>query len=210
MTYRSNKIKIDKHCMIDIEALAQSTDAVILSIGAVCFDPYANDIEDYLKSSSILNKNLQQKIEKGNFTTFYKKVSVESCLELNMCIEDSTMGWWAKQDQKVIDEAFSEEGREPIDQILKELFVFSKHCTHFWAKSPSYDMVILETAAKRLNAGIPWQYHQTRDVRTIEELTGLSSRGSNTHRADDDALNQAMIVQKGYQKLGLTRPVWPE
>jgi inhibitor of KinA sporulation pathway (predicted exonuclease) len=186
--------------MIDIEALAQSTDAVILSVGAVAFDPYASDIEDYL----------QKKIEKGNFDTFYEKVSVESCLDLNMTIEDSTMTWWAKQSPEAIDAAFSEDNRKSIEQILKELFVFSRHCTHFWAKSPSYDMVILETAAKRLNTGVPWQYHQTRDVRTMEEVTGLSTKGSNTHDALSDAMNQAKIIQKGYQKLGLTRPVWPE
>jgi hypothetical protein len=200
MAYKSNKILIDKHCMIDIECLGQSTDSVILSVGAVSFDPYSTDINDYF----------QHKIEKGNYTTFYKKVSVESCLELDMKIEDDTMKRWSKQDQKVIDEAFSEENREPIAQVLKELFVFSKHCERFWAKSPSYDLVILETAAKRLNAGVPWQYHMTRDCRTIEELTFLNSKDSNNHDALSDALNQARIVQLGYQKLGLTRPVYPE
>lgn len=202
MAYKSNKILIDKHCMIDIEALSQSTDAAILSIGAIWFDPYSQDITDI---EAIRKGELV-----GNFKTFYKKVSIESCLELNMSVEDSTLSWWAKQKPEAIEEAFSENDRETIEQVLKELFVFSRHCVQFWAKSPSYDLVILETAAKRLNAGIPWQYHQTRDVRTIEEVTDLSSKGSNTHDALSDAINQASVVQKAYQKLGLTRPVWPE
>lgn len=193
-----NKLKprIDQHCMIDIECLAQSNDSVILTIGAVCFDPYANDIEDFEN----------QKIEKHNFTKFYKRVSIESCTDIGLVISEDTVKWWSKQNQHAIDEAFSEEDREPIDKVLKDLFMYSRHCTHFWAKSPQFDMSIIETAAKKLDLGVPWNYHQLRDVRTIEEITSLESKSSNNHRADDDALNQAKIVQKAYQKLGLTRP----
>jgi hypothetical protein len=186
--------------MIDIECLAQSSDAVILTIGAICFDPYSNDIEDFQN----------QKIEKHNFTKFYRRVSIDSCTDAGLVISDDTVTWWSKQNQKAIDEAFSEDDREPLDKVLKELFTFSRHCTHFWAKSPQFDMSIIETAAKRLEFGVPWRYSQLRDVRTIEELTGLESRSSNDHRADEDALNQAKIVQKSYQKLGLTRPVWQD
>lgn len=184
--------------MIDIETLGQARNSAILSVGCVVFDPYTNDLEEFQLDSTANH----------TFTTLYSKVEVESCEKLGMIIEDDAMHWWAKQKPEIIEAAFSDGDRQPIEDVLKELFVFSRHCTRFWAKSPEFDFIILEYAAKQANLGNPWQYHRCRDVRTIEELTGLSTKASNTHDALGDAYNQAIIVQKGYAKLGMQRPQW--
>ena len=195
-----NKTKYEKHMMCDIETLGQARNSVVLSIGAVVFDPYANDLEQVLQNSQ----------SEHTFTTFYKKINIESCEKLGMVIEDDAIKWWSKQAPEILDAAFSDADREPIEDALKELFVFSRHCTRFWAKSPEFDFIILEYAAKQANLGNPWQYHRCRDVRTIEEISGLSTKSSNTHDALGDAYNQAMTVQKAYAKLGMVRPEWPD
>jgi len=195
-----DKTKYEKHLMVDIETLGQARNSVILSVGAVVFDPYATDLEETLQNSSAPH----------TFTTFYKKVDTDSCEKLGMVIDEDTITWWSKQKSEIIEAAFTDDGRETIQDVLKELFVFSRHCTRFWAKSPEFDMLIIEFAAKQAGLGTPWTYHACRDVRTLEELSGLSTKSSNTHDALGDAYNQAMTVQKAYAKLGLVRPEWPD
>jgi exodeoxyribonuclease VIII len=127
-----------------------------------------------------------------------------------MTIEEDVLKWWAKQSPEAIEAAFSESNRIMIEDVLKELFKFSKHCERFWAKSPEFDLSILQFAAKKANLGVPWSYYQERDIRTLEELTGFDTKDLNGHDALSDAYNEAMIVQKGYKKLGMIRPKWPE
>ena len=195
-----DKTKYEKHCSIDIETLGQARNSVVLSIGAVVFDPYDNDLEAALQDTNA----------EHTFTTMYTKVDVESCEKLGMVIEDDTISWWAKQKDEIVEAAFADSNRKTIEEALKELFVFSRHCSRFWAKSPEFDLVILEYAAIRSQLGVPWQYHACRDIRTLEELTGLNTKSSNTHDALGDAYNQSMTVQQAYAKLGLVRPEWPD
>jgi hypothetical protein len=186
--------------MIDLECLGTGYDSVILSIGAVVFDPYENDLEEVL----------EKRQESGSFSLMFERVDLDSCERLGMTIDEDTIKWWSRQNPKAIESAFSSENRKSVEDVLKQLFVLSRHCTKFWAKSPQYDMSILEHAAKMAKIGVPWNYYQLRDVRTIEEVTNLETKSSNDHDALGDAYNQAMMVQKAYAKLGLTRPEWPE
>ena len=75
-----------RHLMVDLETLATSPDAVILTIGAVTFDPASNKIFDKL----------------------YYRVDVESCDRLGMTVNDDTVEWWSKQAADVQTEAFAE------------------------------------------------------------------------------------------------------
>jgi hypothetical protein len=195
-----DKTKYEKHCMIDLECLGTGYNAVILSIGAVVFDPYASDLE-----AAQSNPDCEK-----TFSLMFERVDLDSCERLGMTIDEDTIKWWSKQNPEAIESAFSEENRKNMEDVLRELYIFSRHCTKFWAKSPQYDCSILEHAAKAANIGVAWQYYQLRDVRTIEELSGLESKSLNAHDALGDAYNQAMIIQKAYKKLGMQRPEWPE
>ena len=78
------------HAMIDIETLATSPEAVILSVGGVKFVPYTNDEPHSL---------------------FDLKLDVDEQTALSRDIDKGTVEWWAKQPQNIQDIAFSEEGR---------------------------------------------------------------------------------------------------
>lgn len=173
----------EKHICIDIETLSTKSNAAILSIGAVIFDPYAENMDQV--------------------EAFYKKVSYDSCENAGLVVDDSTMAWWAKQEQTLIDDTFNDDGREDLIQVLKDLNVFCRGGTHFWAKSPSFDCVILETVAGLVNLGVPWSYPQTRDCRTIYDLADPELPKQTVHSALEDAYNQAKGVQTVYKKLNI-------
>ena len=148
--------------MIDIETLATSPDAHILTIAAQVFDPLERD---WL----------------GNF--YYARVDFES--QENRVIEQSTLSWWAtqKESQK---EAFAEEDRVPLSQALVELGKLIWKSKRVWANGSNFDMTILEDAYKSHNMSLPWQYFHVRDARTVYSLvTGLNKYPASHHALED-------------------------
>jgi len=75
-----------KHLMVDMETMAVSHSAVILSLGAVHFNPYGNGYGDKI----------------------YFKINLDDQDALGREIDPNTLDWWAKQDPKIMEEAFSE------------------------------------------------------------------------------------------------------
>ncbi len=89
--------------MIDLETLATSPDASVLSIGAVKFDPFGDELNDQQMDS------------------FYVRVDLDSCDRLGLVTSDSTIAWWAQQSQEAQDEAFNPEGRVDIVDAMNQL-----------------------------------------------------------------------------------------
>jgi len=170
--------------MIDLETLATSTDATILTIGAVKFDPFGKDIEEPAMDS------------------FYVKVDVDSCDELGLVSNDDTIAWWAQQSKEAQAEAFEGDDRIHIREAMDRLYKFCWGAKRIWSNGAAFDIPICETAYKRLNKAIPWSFWQVRDVRTAFDL------GINPHRppvlahhALQDAWNQAVGIQNVYNVL---------
>ena len=67
------------HLMIDLETLATTPDAAILTIGACKFDPRSNDID----------------------ATFYERIQLDTQENYDRTINEDTLAWWSKQDKKV-------------------------------------------------------------------------------------------------------------
>lgn len=172
------------HCMIDLETLATSSDAAILTIGAVKFDPFGFDV-DFLDSDK-----------------FYVKVDLDSCNELNLTVSDDTINWWSTQSKEAQDEAFSQTGRIDIFDAFQNLYKFCWGSTHVWSNGAAFDIVICETVFRRINKKIPWDFWQVRDVRTIFDLGIDPMRPKVTaHNALEDALAQAISVQNVCREL---------
>ena len=183
-------------CMVDIETGSTSPESAILSIGACIFDPKVVNTADELRANS-----------------FSAVISFESNEAANREFSGGTMKWWLQQSQEAIAGLF--EGN--ITQLNSALVEFktwvNSHVpqpVYVWAKSPSFDVVILESAFKQAKQIWPFQFWNTRDVRTIETLAfpngpdELPLREGVHHRAVDDAIYQAICVQTGYQRLGLS------
>ncbi len=170
--------------MLDIETYSTRPNAVILTIGAAKFNPRTGN----------------------SYSSFYRRVDIDSCKKLNMDIDPNTEDWWSIQDEKVRNEAIGKEGiRIPLKQALTELSTYLYGCTYIWAKSPSFDCVILTTAYRLCNMVTPWKFWNERDCRTLYWLAGISNKDvcpeNGAHNAVEDCYAQIKGVKMAYDKL---------
>lgn len=171
--------------MIDLETLATSTDAAILTIGAVKFDPFGRDVSEPAMDS------------------FYVKVDLDSCDEIGLVTNDDTIAWWAQQSKEAQDEAFNDNGdRLHIAEAMNQLYKFCWGAKRVWSNGAAFDVPICETAFKRVGKAIPWSFWQVRDVRTAFDL-GINPQRPPVlaHHALQDAWNQAVGIQNVYNTL---------
>lgn len=178
--------------MLDLETLATTPNCVILTIGAVKFDPFV----DYLKEKTTL-KDLE---------TFYAKITLES--QPDRHIDESTVEWWSKQNAAAQEEAFGEAGRIPLNDALEGLHKFVWQSSRTWCQGPSFDIPILEHAYREYGKPTPWNYSQTRDSRTICDLVPVDMPAElqiTTHNALEDCYKQIINVQQVLSKFGVER-----
>lgn len=169
-----------KHLMVDMETLAVSPKSVVLSLGAVHFDPLSNGIKD----------------------TIYFKIDLDDQDKLNREIDPNTIEWWGKQDPAIMEEAFSATDRIPLTEAMDQFHKFAWGCDAFWSHGATFDLVIIEDILRQLNRPLPWNYWQLRDTRTLFDL-GFNPdmpQGSK-HDALQDAIRQAVGVQNVYSQL---------
>lgn len=171
---------MSKHLMVDLETLATSPDAAILTMGAVTFDPKSDKI----------------------FDEFYVRIDLESVTELGMTVDEKTVEWWGTQSAEAQDEAFGDGDRISIQEAIDRFHKFSWHCNNFWSHGAAFDIVIIEQYYRALKKAPPWNFWQVRDTRTIFDL-GIDPEmpQANKHHALEDARRQAIGVQNVYKKL---------
>lgn len=168
------------HLMIDLEGLATGPDTCILTIAAQTFDPFGSGHYDQ---------------------HYYARVTLES--QETRSIDDATVAWWATQPAQAREEAFSEQGRIPLDQALDELGRLIWHATLVWSQGPTYDMNILEHAYKSYSKPLPWKYYQVRDSRTVFSLWPDLPVPPTTHHALEDCRRQIGMLQQTLQHLNI-------
>jgi len=173
------------HVMIDMETLGTGPDAVVLTLGAVKFDPY----------------NLQEP-----HTPLYFRINVDEQTALGRTIDESTLEWWGKQDPAIFEEAMSEEDRLPLVDVLAQINKYVVGVDKIWAQGILFDIGMLENLYKQMKQPCPWNFWQIRDSRTIMDLGDDSAKTSNksAHNALADAFAQAVAVQNIYKQLGIT------
>lgn len=173
--------------MLDIETMGFRTSSVILTLGAVKFDPYdpAKEID----------------------TVFYHRLNVDQQFALGRTEDESTMEWWAKQAADVQEEAFTDDDRMDLNEFAAELNKFLVGVDEVWAQGPTFDMVIVESLYRDLRLPVPWSYNRVMDSRTLFRLAGDPRPKGNAgaHNAAVDAYEQAIAVQKVIASSGLKR-----
>ena len=170
--------------MIDLETLDVLPTATILTIGAVKFDPFGDE----------LNSPQMEK--------FYVKVDIDSCDKLGCTVSQSTIDWWANQSQEAQDEAFDPNNRIDIVEAMKQLYKFSWGCKRVWSHGSAFDVVICEHLFRKIGKAIPWSFWEVRCTRTLFDI-GINPQRPPVlkHHALDDAWNQAVGVQNVYRAL---------
>ena len=175
------------HTMIDLETLDTKPSSTILTLGAVKFNPLTFD---------------EPKQE------LYIKLDINEQDTLGRTVSNSTLEWWANQDEKIQEEAFSVDGRTSIADTLTQLSKYLINSDVIWAHSYGFDMTILEDLYRQMKLPVPWNFWQVRDSRTLFSLLPEDPRKSmqtDLHNALADAYYQAKAVQIAYDQLGVKK-----
>ncbi len=175
--------------MIDIETLGTGTDAAILAIAAVYFDPKTGELGD----------------------EFYTNVNLQSNLNGRRSVDASTMIWWMQQEEAARNEVFGLNHKAPS---LTEALTMFKEFVEFesvkvWGNGSGFDITILETAFKLTKQSPPWKFWNIRDVRTAVELGKLLDFDPKKdmpfegvkHNALDDSKHQAKYVSAIFSQI---------
>lgn len=172
--------------MIDLETMGDTSDAAIVSIGAVKFSPYAT--------------------EQFTEAPFYRVIDLKSSLDAGLKASASTINWWLKQ---------SDAARKAITEpsitlfnMLDELSVFVKGADYIWSQGSDFDLVILTNAYRLCRLDLPWKSYQQQDTRTVYRMAGKRSfdfKQADKHNALSDAIAQARNVQQCFNILGLSK-----
>jgi len=175
--------------MLDIESLDTSPNCVILTIGAVRFDPKGMGVVERLE----LRPTIEEQTEIHN-----------------RIISDATLQWWSSQSPEAIEEAMGDRGRISFKECMEILYQFCWNRRAVWSNGAGFDVVACETAMRQTLSDrpnpIPWPFYTVRDTRTLYEIAGVSLKDAKyktrtTHKAVEDAEHQAIVVQDAYKKL---------
>lgn len=185
-----------KNIMLDLETMGNSSDAAIVSIGAVFFEPLTG--------------------ETGS--EFYEVIDLADSARFGE-LDASTVQWWMEQS----DEARAVFKDINKVHLIEGLCAFSAwitdHCDRnkkdkpdaiVWGNGASFDNVILRNSYKAVCIKEPWFFANDRDVRTVVDL-GRYLRGidpkkeltlqGTAHNALDDAKFQVAYVSKIFMAL---------
>jgi len=170
--------------MIDLETLDVLPTATILTIGAVKFDPFGDELSD-------------PKMDK-----LYIKVDLDSSDAIGCTVSQSTLDWWASQSVEAQTAAFDPDGRVSIQDAMYQLFKFAQGSKRVWSHGSCFDIVILENVLHKVGRAVPWSFWEVRDTRTLFDIGINPQRAAVTaHNALADAVDQAIGVQRVYRAL---------
>lgn len=181
--------------MLDIETLATTPNSVVITFGAIRFDPFADDRLSFEDDKIIMD-------------TFYRRIDPASFEGLDHNIDDGTLEWWGRQKPEVQLEAFTDEDRHPIQQVMLDFHRWAKTFDNVWANGPAFDIVILEHINRELQRGHAWKYWQVKDCRTVYGLVEHERPNPRLHHALWDCWSQIVALQSCFRNLNITR--YPE
>ncbi|MEI6177669.1 MAG: 3'-5' exonuclease [Verrucomicrobiota bacterium] len=154
--------------MLDIETLGNRPGSAIVWIGAVKFG-----------EGKILDE-------------FYIRINAESCIQIGLQMDTSTVLWWLKQ----ADGPRLEITKPGVD-IAVALAEFSKWVADpdacVWGNGAAFDNALLDAAYHAASRRTPWKYSNDRCYRTVKSLHPYipMERSGEHHHALDDARDQA-------------------
>ena len=137
--------------MIDLETMGSSSNAAVIAIGAVFFDPVTGDLG----------------------AEFYQTIELSSAAKFGD-MDTSTIEWWFKQSEAA-KEVFNDAHKLILEYALAEFTDWLAQIDGFrerivWGNGASFDCVILRNAYKAIGVTCPWPFYGERDVRTVVDI----------------------------------------
>lgn len=174
------------HVMIDLETMGTAPGSAIISIGAVKFIPETGEIGP---------------------ETFYRNISLTSCLLAGLTIDAGTLAWWRDQSSEA-KLALDDGGCTSLRAALAEFAQYLTSNAHgedtgtpvVWCKGADFDFPLLAAAYRALDIPLPWKFWNARCARTLFNVCRdqfgyvLPKVQGTAHNALDDARHQAEQV----------------
>ncbi len=167
--------------MIDLETLSTRPNAIIVSIGAIKFE----------RKGPLRDLN--------NLDQFYKRIDIESCRELGLHYDQSVADWWSEQDPDIRYEALDNPDRAKIKDVLTDFSRWFRGCKLVWGNGDDFDCTILCEAYTIAGIKPPWDFWNTRDVRTVLDIGQVNINDlplANKHHPIHDCYRQIVGVKK--------------
>lgn len=174
--------------MLDLETLDNKPTSLVVSIGAVVFDPHSKDSGERFYVE--LTQDMGSQERRGR------------------TISASTFAWWMGQGESAR-ELFAKNPRDGVDRMATEegLKAFAEFVSRnggkdakIWGNGADFDNVVLGGLYDAFEIPRPWSYSKNRCFRTMKNLDGVpaapSREGLVHHNALDDAIYQAIYLQE--------------
>lgn len=136
-----------KHLVIDIETLATTNKAFVVSVGWAVAEPTRGIIGT---GKFILNRSTQSR----------RKIDPETVL------------WWLQQSPEAISASFLQEPNGSPYVLMETLHqVWNSYgCSYAWGFSSMFDLGILEDMARGVGHSYPWNHKNALCLRTLSQL----------------------------------------
>lgn len=175
-----------KHVMIDLETLGTDPDCIVISLGAVEFDP----------DTGVQGRE------------YYRVLSTKKQELLGRTKTQSTLNWWNKFKGTEAGEVLvtSECCADSFYEALSDFREWFPSNGKPWGNGANFDISILNHAYKQIGVNPPWRFWNIRDVRTVVDMASLFMEKPKevagiAHNALDDAKHQAKYVSEMWQVL---------
>ena len=169
------------HVMIDTETLGVTRGSVVLSVGAVLFDPYTG--------------------EKGE--TFYRNIDEAASKQLGLREEQGTLDFWAKPENAGARKLLRTDTVSP-GQAMLDLAAWWKRvgARYFWCHGAGFDDRLLEGVYDACMLDTPWQFWDVRCCRTVLAMARRKPERvprDVKHHALDDARAQVRALVAAFK-----------
>lgn len=165
--------------MLDLETLGTNSNAVLISIGAVCFIP---------EEMKIISR-------------VYYNIDPNSCEAAGLKVDMNTILWWFKQSDAA--RKVFEKDSMPLKQALINFSLWLETQDNvkeikIWGNGATFDNVLIRNAYKAVGLIPPWSFRNDSCYRTLRNMyphINVDPVGT-AHNAVDDAEYQALVLME--------------
>ena len=175
--------------------MAAGSNSSIVQIGAVRFD----------RESGRTHNNV-----------FKVNIELQSCIDLGLRVEGSTLMWWMSKPKYQQDGIFQTPRLTLTDALLKfnfwlmeynEVFEIKPNDLSLWGRSPRFDIGILHDAYKVTKLPVIWDFRKEMCVRTLEAIApdiksnhDEINKSAYSHDTVEDCLHQIGYITQIWTK----------
>ena len=177
--------------MLDLETLGTGPRAAIVAIGACEFDPRGGEVP--------------------SANAFYRRVALASAMQ-HGDVDASTLLWWMQQSDQARKDTFFGEASS-LASVLRAFNSWIDRIDYgglaknvcVWGNGATFDNVVIRSAMAAVGETPSWSFRNDKCYRTVINLVPDQGfvRSGTAHNALDDAITQALYLQKVYKALGL-------